>query len=422
MTLDILLINPNTMMDPPVIPIGLEYLKTALDKQNYSVKILDLCFKSNPLRFLHNYLENHSNRLDIIGITIRNIDTSSFFTEKFFLPEIKDIVDGIKKFDIPVVLGGAGFSALPSEILEYLGADYGIIGPGERAFVKFLKDWQQGLIQSHLYNGWECELDELIHYRGEEIDYSKYISKEGIVGFELKKGCNNSCPYCIEANKPVQYKSIANVIKEIQYLVDKGYNHFHLCDSEFNLDLKHSIEFCESIIDNEIEMKWALYMKPTPYNRRLFKLLHESNAYLITLSVDSDGTIQKLNNYSYEDLKKIIKYCQEFKIKLAIDLLCGYPGESEHSVEKIIRFFKDHRPDTVGITFYYRIYRTPLSILMKNNPEYHIKLTRKMNYKENFLKPIFFANYNIEFFNNLIEGDDLFRIAGVRPGVNYQLD
>ncbi|TFF88354.1 MAG: radical SAM protein [Promethearchaeota archaeon] len=422
MTLNILLINPNRMMDPPVIPIGLEYLKTALDKHNYSVKILDLCFKSQPLKFLNKYLQKETNKPDIIGITIRNIDTSSYFTEEFFLPEIKDLVDYIKKYNIPIVLGGAGFSALPSEILEYLGADYGVFGPGEGAFVSLLRDWHQGSIKSRLYNGWEYKLEQLVHYRGNDINYSKYIPNEGILGFELKKGCNNKCPYCIESDKPVLYKRIDNVIEEIRYLVDQGYNHFHLCDSEFNLNLKHSIDFCKSIIDNEIKMKWALYMKPVPYNKELFKLLHESNAYLITLSVDSYKKIQKLNNYSYNDLNKIINYCKEYKIKLAIDLLCGYPGESKESIEEVIKFFKNNRPNTVGITFYYRIYRTPLSRLIKKHPEYHKKLTRKLKENENFLNPIFFANYNVDFFNALIEGDDLFRIAGVKPGVNYQLD
>ena len=39
----------------------------------------------------------------------------------------------------------------------------------------------------------------------------------------------------------------------------------------------------------------------------------------------------------------------------------------------------------------------------------------------NFLEPIFFSQYNLKEMEALITGDQLFKIAGVEPGVNYQL-
>jgi len=134
-------------------------------------------------------------------------------------------------------------------------------------------------------------------------------------------------------------------------------------------------------------------MKPYPYNERLFELLHESNAYLITLTVDSDKIIQTLNNYSYDDLAKIIDYCKKYK-----------------------------SPKTVGISFYYRIFKnTALEKTIRNDLALQKNLTRVQSVEENFLKPIFFNRLEYKDLQELIAGDELFRIAGIEPGVNYQL-
>ena len=65
-------------------------------------------------------------------------------------------------------------------------------------------------------------------------------------------------------------------IKELAYLVNQGFNHFHTCDTEFNTNLKFSINFCLALIKRNLDLKWALYMKPTPYSERLFEFLQKS--------------------------------------------------------------------------------------------------------------------------------------------------
>jgi len=400
--------------------VGLEYLSSALKKRNYHCDILDLTFDKNPLEELKDILKNES--YNIIGFSIRNIDSCLFFNNEFFLAEFKKMIDCIKDYNVSVVLGGSGFSASPEEILEYSKADFGIIGPGEIAFPCFLKLWESNRLNKKIINGWDYGLDdELEMLRAKEIKYNRYIEKGGIVGFTTHAGCSNRCPYCIEANRRVYYRKITNVIKEIEFLTNKGYNNFHLCDSEFNENLNYSKKFCEAIIENSLDFKWTLYMKPYPYDEELFKLLSKSNAYLITLSVDSDENLQSQNNYSYDDLEKIIKYCKKYNIELAVDLLTGYPNESIQSTKKVIRFFKKNRPKTVGVNFYYRLFKkTKLTHLIKENPIMQKQLTRSYSKKENYLTPIFYSQYNKEYIEKLTGDDNLFKIPGITPGVNYQ--
>ncbi len=420
MGLNVLLINPNRFYNPPVIPIGLEYLVTALEKHNHNVEILDLCFSDTPAEDLDKILNKNS--FDLVGLTIRNIDSAVYFNNEFYLTDFKPIVIRVKEQNIPVVLGGSGFSAMPNEILDYLKADYGIIGPGELIFPMFLELWQSNNLTQKIFDGWYTGVDkELVNLRGNKLNYPQYLKEEGIVGFQTHVGCNNQCPYCIEANTRVQFKDIPKIVKELTHLVNQGYNHFHTCDTEFNSNLKFSIDFCLALIKRNLGLKWALYMKPTPYSEDLFKFLHESKAYLITLSVDSDERIQKSNKYSYDDLSQIVNYCQKYDIKLAIDLLVGYANETLKSVKKMIDFLKINRPFTVGISFNYRIYNhTPLASLIKEDPSLQKKLNKPYTGAENFLEPIFYNQLPQETIEELIDQDDLFKIAGITPGVNYQ--
>ena len=88
----------------------------------------------------------------------------------------------------------------------------------------------------------------------------------------------------------------------------------------------------------------------------------------------------------------------------------------------MIEFFKVKRPKTVGISFYYRVFKdTKLEKLIRKEPTLQKYLTRTYSLDENFLKPIFFSQYNQKDIEELIADDELFRIAGIESGVNYQL-
>jgi len=415
MGLNILLVNPNRFKNPPVIPIGLEYLANALEKHNHNADILDLCFSESPEEELTKILLKRS--YNVVGFTIRNIDSLNYFNSEFFLLSIKTLIQCVKKLNIPVVLGGSGFSAMPKEILDYLEADYGIIGPGEIIFPRFLELLQSQKLRKQIYKGWKYGIDaELIHSRGKKINYSKYLSEEEIVGFETHKGCSGRCPFCISACTQTWYKKIPTIIKEIKFLVDQGHTHFRLCDNEFNSDLNFSIKFCRALIEKKLPIKWKLFMKPYPYNEKLFKLLQNSNAYLIDLTVFSDKNIQDLNNYSYDDLEKVIEYCENYQIELMIDSYVGYPYESLESIKNMIGFFKTHRPTKVSVNPYFRVYKhTQLANLIKNDISLQKQLVKLYPKDLDLLEPVFYNQVNHNILEKLISDDKLFKIAWLAP-------
>ncbi|GKT29336.1 hypothetical protein ADUPG1_001154, partial [Aduncisulcus paluster] len=90
---------------------------------------------------------------DYAGISIRNVDNVDSFTSHTnkFIHKAKLIVNVVKETGIPVIAGGAGFSLLPEEILDFTGADYGVIGEGERKMVELIARLEQGKETKQIY-------------------------------------------------------------------------------------------------------------------------------------------------------------------------------------------------------------------------------------------------------------------------------
>jgi hypothetical protein len=77
-----LLINTN-ITRPPVSPIGLEYTGEALQKSGIPIEIIDLAFETDWKEALSKYLSNREPLA--VGISVRNIDDSSFLTKNIFI-------------------------------------------------------------------------------------------------------------------------------------------------------------------------------------------------------------------------------------------------------------------------------------------------------------------------------------------------
>jgi len=122
---------------PPVPPIGLDYLYEPLLKEGHEVSCFD--FQIDGRENLKAKIINENP--EIIGITLRNIDNAVMLDQIEFISSYVRIVKEIKRYsDAPVVLGGAGFSIMPFEILKETDADYGVIGDGEKTFSELLRN------------------------------------------------------------------------------------------------------------------------------------------------------------------------------------------------------------------------------------------------------------------------------------------
>ena len=411
--MNILLINPNRFTSPPVPPLGLEYMAGCLEENGHKIKIVDLCFSENIYRDLEIAVNSFSP--DIAGITVRNVDSVLYKDNEFYLKDIKEIVLYLKSsHGLKVLLGGTGLMTNPQAVLDYLEADYAFVGPAEEELPGFLMKIGNSLPTEKIYYG-HCKPGFKCPRQSSSIDYDKYYKNGGIAGFETHKGCSSSCVYCLEANSRVAFKRPEDVIQEIRGFVEAGHNHFHLCDPEFNEDLDFSLAFCNELKLSEMGLRWAVYMKPTNYNRKLFRLMKETGVYLITLTVDS---FNKCSLY-WSDVEKIVFNAKSNGISLAVDFLAGFPYEEESALIECLDLFRRVQPDVVNINTYIRLYKTlKVTQTVLKDRTLHPYLLGATD-DSSMIKPVFYSHVSAERLEELISGDSIFKIAGREKGVNY---
>lgn len=114
-------------------PLGLASVAESVRRSGHKLEILDLMNTEDPEYSIRKVLNNFQPQ--VIGLSLRNIDTQKMSEPTFFLDGMRDIVAVCRdRSSAPIVLGGAGYSIYPSSLLEYLEADMGIKGEGEFAF------------------------------------------------------------------------------------------------------------------------------------------------------------------------------------------------------------------------------------------------------------------------------------------------
>ena len=413
----ILLINPNRYHNPPVMPIGLEYLAGAVMAAGHDVNVLDLCFSDSPEEELLKALQ--SLKPDITGISIRQVDTALYRGNQFFLPEICDYVQMCKEHGFPVVLGGSGFSIMPDKILKYTGAQYGIYGPGEQVLVALMDQLQQGTIGDSIpiRNGYMAlKVDHPTVCRADMVDPSQYIENEGGFGFRTQHGCNETCFFCVEAATPVSHCTPQAVAREIQQLVDRGATQFHLCDAEFNESESHCIDVCRAIMETTGPVPWTLYMKPEPISGELFRWLAGSGATMITLSIN---TLQ-YGQDNFTQLEPFFLLARDQGIKVMVDLSVGYPDEPPAITARMLDFLEGLPMHSVGVNSYFRVYPgTPLYKQICATPRLQNRLLPGFP-EDDFLAPVFFCQISEQELRPLIAGRQKFRVEGFDMATNYQ--
>lgn len=411
----LLLINPNRYRTPPVIPLGLEYIATTVSNSRHTCRIIDLCFSDKPIGFITRALNKY--KPEAVGITLRNIDTVIFDNNVFFLEEIRSYVEHIKKRRIPVIVGGAGFSFMPDAILDYLGADWGIDGPGESAIVDLLDRMEAyRYSMGGVFNGWHCCFDpDLVVERGKYIDYKRYIAEGGIAGFQTQIGCRERCAFCSEGNGIVWFRNPEAIISELQGLVVRfGITTFHLCDTEFNQNLDFCKSFLTRLIDHGPSITWTAYMKASPSDSELFRLLKQSGVNLITLSLPSGPD-------SYEHAGEISRLAKDNGIRLAVDLLVGLPGDTRETVERVFDRMREIAPDTVGVNSTIRLYpKCAVTRVILDSPEHRQHLLGAVNNNPDLIYPVFYRSFTVDMLEEIIGGDPLFKIEGFERTSNYQ--
>jgi radical SAM superfamily enzyme YgiQ (UPF0313 family) len=428
------LINTNRMA-PLIGPIGIDYVAASAEKAGIDVEVVDLGLADQPEKALKDYFSTREPEL--VGLSFRNADDCFWPSADWFVPGLKDTIKAIRAMtNAPIVIGGVGFSIFARSIVEYTGADFGILGDGEVAITELyrklkaagkLEDvlglvWRENNRINSNPPSWPNSIS--LGTSRNFIDNQSYFKRGGQCGLETKRGCNRHCIYCadpLSKGTILRLRNPSEVADEVESLLSQGIDVLHLCDSEFNVPRNHAYAICEELNRRSLsgKVRWYAYLSPTPFDADLARAMAQAGCVGIDFTGDS-GSELMLRTYrqqhSRKDLAKAVKLCRMNNITVMIDLLLGGPGETTRTVRETIEFIKQIGPDCAGAALGLRVYPgTAMEQIVAEELKdpANTGIRRKYSGPINLLKPTFYISRALgerpaEFVRDLIAGDRRF--------------
>jgi radical SAM superfamily enzyme YgiQ (UPF0313 family) len=402
-------------------PLGLCYIGAVLEKNNYKVRILDmdiLKMSSEGLLRIINYWKPK-----MIGFSVNsaNYDLASRFCEI------------IKKnnSNIPIIFGGVHACYFPEQCINEPFVDYVGIGEGEYLTLELLNclfrnegkiENINGLIYKNKDNKISRNLPRKVESNLDNFPYparhlllgdvnNKYFSvlskKSKIATIVTSRGCPYNCSFCSKIFSSARLRSIENVMGEIQFIQEKyKLNDFQIMDSTFNLNRKKNIEFCQNVIERNLDIHWRARCRPDLMNRKLLYYYKKANCYVITYGAESgsDRILRFLKKqYTTDQIRRTFALTDQFGIETHALFMMGIPGETTADILKTIRFSKEIMPNYLQIATYVPFPGTYIFDLIKKHHLYQDKPLMYMDYSRNQIPILNLPNLSAKVIKRLLK-------------------
>ena len=337
------------------------------------MKLLDLMIENDGLSSSREAINSFGP--EIIGISVRNIDDQNMEKPRFLLDEVRKVVAACRNLtDVPIILGGAGYSIFPESTLHYLEADMGIQGEGELSFPILLDRLERGYDLSGtpgLYlpgsglqskRVFEKNLDGFLLPNASHLPLIVPDKEEFWIPLQTRRGCPMDCSYCSTATiegRAIRKRRPDLIVEEIRSYVGAGFNLFYFVDNTFNLPESYAREICRKIIDSELKISWRSIIYPENVDKELIRLMAKAGCKEVSLGFESgcEQILRKMNKrYTPDQVRQTSTMFKDYGIRQMGFLLLGGPGETRESVQESLEFADSLNLDSLKITIGIRIY------------------------------------------------------------------
>ncbi len=341
-------------IDPPGLVKGLNtglgYLASSLIQQGHQVKVLDL---NNNARRVEERLCRVKDS-DVIGISIKS--STAQISQR--------IAGKLGRKDL--ICGGSHATIDGSNFLRS-GTNFGlaVVGEGEETTLKLMNAiGKRSLLQDvegimfredneivvNRRRGFITDLDSL-----PDPNYEVFDSFNGsVLHYPLvtSRGCPHNCSYCCVgevSGKRWRHRTPERLVKELEFAKSNyGTKSFEILDDNFTYDMKRAKEFCQLMIDHEVDLKWACYngIRADRLDEELVALMKEAGCRTVSIGVES------LNNDVFNDIGKgetldnvrcAVNLLNEHKIEVEGSFIIGLPGDTIERTMESIRLCKKMR-------------------------------------------------------------------------------
>ncbi len=250
-----------------------------------------------------------------------------------------------------IVTGEGEFTTL--EIVERLQAGAGLEGVLGAAY------WEDGKIIKNLPRPFITDLDSLpIPARDLLGDANRYIPPPGtyrkkpVAVIITSRGCNRRCIYCFQMDKErksgIRYRSVLNVLDEIELCIRQGYKEIKFLDDTFAADYNRAMQIARAIRERGLNFTWFASACVNQVDKPLLKAFKDAGCWAILFGAES-GVQKNLNTIrkgtTLAQITRAVRDAQEVGLQVSTPFMFGIPGETFEEGLQTIQFAVELDPD-----------------------------------------------------------------------------
>jgi len=143
-------------------------------------------------------------------------------------------------------------------------------------------------------------------------------------------GCPYKCSFCIMPSIGFKYRSLKNVLEELEYVHSMGIRELYIDDQTFGVNFERTVSLCKEMIRRKFKFGWSCLSRADVLSEELLKVMKQAGCHTIIFGVES-GSEETLKRYGKGmDIKKIqniFNLCRRYCIMSVGTFMIGLPGE-----------------------------------------------------------------------------------------------
>lgn len=169
------------------------------------------------------------------------------------------------------------------------------------------------------------------------------------------RGCSRHCLFCFQIDRHrragvhgVRYRSIDNVMQEIEHLLAQGYREIKFIDDSFAADRERAMRLARAIQARGLDFSWFASACVNQVDRPLLQAMKDAGCWAILLGAES-GVQKNLNTLrkgsTLAQIRSAVRAAQEVGLTVSTPFVFGIPGETYAEALQTIDFAIDLDPD-----------------------------------------------------------------------------
>lgn len=343
-----------------MLPLGLAWIASYLEKFGYSARIIDLNVEDVDVRSLI-----VKERPLVVGIS----GTTESRFESFRIARIVKEVDPA----IWTVYGGPHASFTARDVLVNIPAiDVVAIGEGERTMLELVRTVEckhpdfSGVLgiayrrDDKIYQTplrpRILDLDVLPLPARHLLDMERYDLRMSFLDTKgdqiiTARGCPFSCSFCSASalwGKSYTMRSSENVIGEIKSVADRyGVKGLKFFDSTFTVNKMHVLSICQGFEREGLNrMPWECEIRADTVDRQLLAAMRNAGCYYIKIGLESasERVLKRINKrITVDHVERTLNLANELGLRTFVFFTWGHPGETVEDMNKTLELSRKWR-------------------------------------------------------------------------------